>query len=51
MRHVIALRTAGENRTAMTVTEYRYPSDEVFDPSEMGLKQCLDETSASFVGA
>jgi hypothetical protein len=35
----------------MTVREYGYPSEEVFDPSKMGLEQCLDETAAGFVGA
>jgi hypothetical protein len=35
----------------MTVTEYGYTSDQVFDLSKVGLEQCLDKMAASFATA
>jgi hypothetical protein len=35
----------------MTVTEYGYTSDQIFDLSKAGLEQCLDKMAASFVDA
>ena len=46
VRHVITFKAVGNNRTEMTVTEYGYTSDQAYDISTAGLKQCLDKMAA-----
>ncbi|MGH7493016.1 MAG: SRPBCC domain-containing protein [bacterium] len=48
VRHVITFKAVGDNKTEMTVTEYGYTSDQMFDLSKAGLEQCLDKMAASF---
>jgi uncharacterized protein YndB with AHSA1/START domain len=50
VRHVITFESAGDNRTTMTVTEFGYTSDQIFDISKAGLQQCLDKMTAAFAG-
>lgn len=47
VRHVITFTVKGENLTEMTVTEFGYTSDQMFDLSKAGLEQCLDKMAAS----
>jgi uncharacterized protein YndB with AHSA1/START domain len=49
--NVITFNEIGDNRTEMTVTEYKYTSDQMFDLSKLGLEQCLDKMAASFATA
>jgi uncharacterized protein YndB with AHSA1/START domain len=51
VRHVVTFKAVGDNKTEMTVTEYGYTSDQVFDLSKAGLEQCLDKMAASFATA
>ncbi len=51
VRHVVTFQAKGDNKTEMTVTEYGYTSDQVFDISKAGLEQCLDKMAASFAKA
>src|SRR5687767_14746840 len=48
VRHLITLNALSDNRTEMTVTEFGYTSDQVFEMSKAGLEQCLDKMGASF---
>lgn len=48
VRHVITFKALGENKTEMTITEYGYTSDQMFELSKAGLEQCLDKLAASF---
>ncbi len=49
VRHVVTFKAVSGNRTEMTVTEYGYTSDHMFDLSKAGLEQCLDKMAASLV--
>jgi uncharacterized protein YndB with AHSA1/START domain len=49
VRHVITFKAVGDNKTEMTITEFGYTSDEIYDLSKAGLEQCLDKMAASFV--
>lgn len=49
VRHVVTLKDAGNGKTAMTITEFGYVSDEQLNLSKMGLEQCLDKMAASFM--
>jgi uncharacterized protein YndB with AHSA1/START domain len=51
VRNVVSFKAVGNNQTEMTVTEYGYTSDQVFDLSKAGLEQCLDKMAASFATA
>jgi activator of Hsp90 ATPase-like protein len=51
VRHLITFKAVNANQTEMTVTEFGYTSDQVFDMSKAGLEQCLDKMGASFVTA
>ena len=44
--HVIVFRAAGDDRTAMTVTEQGYAAEQARDLSKMGMEQCLDKMAA-----
>jgi uncharacterized protein YndB with AHSA1/START domain len=46
VRHRVSLKAVGDNETEMTVTEYGWESDQLFDLSKAGLEQCLDKMSA-----
>jgi uncharacterized protein YndB with AHSA1/START domain len=48
VRHVVTFEAEGNSKTEMTVTEYGYTSDQIFDISKAGLEQCLDKMAASF---
>ncbi|CAG7659020.1 hypothetical protein PAECIP111802_07274 [Paenibacillus allorhizosphaerae] len=48
VRHVITFKAESGNTTEMTVTEYGYPSNQLFEMSRAGLEQCLDKMAASF---
>jgi uncharacterized protein YndB with AHSA1/START domain len=47
VQHVVTFKALGENKTAMTVTECGYTSDQTLDLSKVGLEQCLDKMSES----
>ncbi|MGH2376805.1 MAG: SRPBCC family protein [bacterium] len=47
VRHVVTFEPLDDNKTEMTVTEYGYTSDQMFDLSKTGLEQCLDKMAAS----
>jgi hypothetical protein len=47
VRNVVTFEAKGDNKTEMTVTEYGYTSDEMFDISKSGLEQCLDKMAES----
>jgi uncharacterized protein YndB with AHSA1/START domain len=49
VRHVVTFTGVGDSKTEMTVTEFGYTSDPIFDISKAGLEQCLDKMAASFV--
>jgi uncharacterized protein YndB with AHSA1/START domain len=48
VRHVITFRALGPNRTEITVTEYGYTSDQIYEMSKLGLEQCLDKMAAIY---
>jgi uncharacterized protein YndB with AHSA1/START domain len=48
VRHVVTFQAVGDHKTEMTVTEFGYTSDHIFDLSKAGLEQCLDKMAASF---
>jgi uncharacterized protein YndB with AHSA1/START domain len=48
VRHVVTFQAVDDNKTSMTVTEFGYTSDQIFDLSRAGLEQCLDKMAASF---
>ncbi len=43
----VTFKAKGDNKTEMTVTEYGYTSDQMFDLSRAGLEQCLDKMAES----
>ncbi len=47
VRNLVTFRDLGNGRTEMTVTEYGYTSDQMFNLSKAGLEQCLDKMDAS----
>jgi hypothetical protein len=47
VRHVVTFKAVDHRQTEMTVTEYSYTSDQVFDLSKAGLKQVLDKMGAA----
>jgi uncharacterized protein YndB with AHSA1/START domain len=49
VHHVVTFTGVGDSKTEMTVTEFGYTSDPIFDISKAGLEQCLDKMAASFV--
>ena len=51
VRHVVSLRAVDDNKTEMTVTEYDWESDQLFDMSKAGLEQCLDKMAAILADA
>jgi len=46
--HVIVFKTAGDNGTEITVTEYGYTTEQARDLSRAGMEQCLDKMAAMF---
>jgi uncharacterized protein YndB with AHSA1/START domain len=48
VRHVVAFQATADNTTELTVTEYGYTSNQLFELSKLGLEQCLDKMAASF---
>lgn len=48
VHHVVTFKSLGNGKTEMTVTEYGYTNDQLFDLSKAGLEQCLDKMAASF---
>lgn len=48
VRHEVTFGLVGENKTRMTVTEFGYTNEQMFDLSKAGLEQCLDKMAASF---
>lgn len=42
-RHIVTFKAVGNNKTEMTLMEYGYTSDQMFDLSKTGLGQCLDK--------
>ncbi len=48
VRHLVTFKSVDVNKTEMTVTEYGYTSDQIFDISKAGLEQCLDKMAESF---
>ena len=48
MRHTVILKDLGNGDTEMTMTEYGYLSDQLYDLSKAGLGQCLDKMAALF---
>ena len=44
--HLVTFTSIAADRTAMTVTEFGYPSEQVRDQSKLGLEQCLDKMTA-----
>jgi uncharacterized protein YndB with AHSA1/START domain len=51
VRHLVTFKAVAVNKTEMTVTEFGYTSDQIFDLSKAGLEQCLDKMAASFATA
>jgi len=47
VRTTVTFKALGDNKTEMTVTEYGYTSDQMFDLSRAGLEQCLDKMAES----
>jgi uncharacterized protein YndB with AHSA1/START domain len=47
VRHMITFKALGEKKTEMTVTEFGYTSDQLFELSKAGLIQCLDKLAAA----
>ena len=47
VRTTVTFKAKGDNKTEMTVTEYGYMSDQMFDLSRAGLEQCLDKMAES----
>jgi uncharacterized protein YndB with AHSA1/START domain len=43
----VTFKAGGNNETVLTVTEYGYTSDQMFDLSKAGLEQCLDKMAES----
>jgi hypothetical protein len=41
VRNLVTLKAAGDNKTAMTVTEFDWPEGELMEMSKMGMEQCL----------
>jgi uncharacterized protein YndB with AHSA1/START domain len=48
VRHVITFKDVGKGKTALTVTEYGYETEQVVELSRMGMEQCLDKMAAIF---
>jgi uncharacterized protein YndB with AHSA1/START domain len=48
VRHVVTFKKLAENKTEMTVTEFGYTSDQMFELSKAGLQECLDKMTAMF---
>lgn len=51
VRQAVTFKGVGDNKTELTVTEFGYTSDQMFDLSKAGLEQCLDKMAASFANA
>lgn len=47
-RHRVAFKALDDDRTEMTMTEFGYTSDQLFDLSKIGLEQSLDKMVAIF---
>jgi uncharacterized protein YndB with AHSA1/START domain len=47
-RHEVVIKDLGDGRTEMTMTEYGYTNDQLFDLSKTGLEQVLDKMAAIF---
>lgn len=50
VRHTVVLRSLGENRTEVTVTESGYSSGPELELSRTGQEQCLDKMAALLTG-
>jgi len=48
VRSTVTFKPVGDNKTEMTVTEYGYTSDQIYEISKLGLEQCLDKMAAIF---
>jgi uncharacterized protein YndB with AHSA1/START domain len=48
VRNLVTLRSLSDGKTEMTVTEYDWTSDQLYDLSKAGLEQCLDKMAAVF---
>jgi uncharacterized protein YndB with AHSA1/START domain len=51
VRHVITFKALAGNQTEMSVTEYGYTVDWVFDLSSAGMNECLDKMATVFTTA
>jgi uncharacterized protein YndB with AHSA1/START domain len=47
VRHLITFKKIGRDKTAMTITEFGYTSEQLFDLSKQGLEQCLNKMAAA----
>jgi uncharacterized protein YndB with AHSA1/START domain len=50
VRNVITFKTVN-HQTEMTVTEYGFPTGQMYNMARMGLEQCLDKMAAIFATA
>ena len=48
VRNLVTFKTAGDNKTKITVTEYDWPVGHMMEMSKMGMEQCLDKMAAIF---
>jgi uncharacterized protein YndB with AHSA1/START domain len=48
VRNMVTFKSLGDGKTEITVTEYDWASDQLFDLSKAGLEQCLDKMAAIF---
>jgi uncharacterized protein YndB with AHSA1/START domain len=46
MRHEVAFKELGQDKTEITVTEYGWPVGQMMEMSKMGLEQCLNKMAA-----
>jgi Activator of Hsp90 ATPase homolog 1-like protein len=47
VRNLVTLKTVGDNKTEITVTEYDWPVCQMMEMSKIGMEQCLDKMAAS----
>jgi len=46
-KHTVSFKDLGNGKTEMTMTEYGYISDELYNLSKAGLEQCLDKMAVA----
>ena len=47
-KHEVSFSDLGDGRTAMTVVEHGYTTEEARDTSQLGLEQCVDKMAEIF---